>query len=252
MKYALLIGINYDTNENLILEGCVDDVLKVKHILIDKCNVEKENIVILRDDIDSLELQPTHIHILQELENLTKKTTQDDEVYVYYSGHGSVRRDRNGDERTNIDSVIVPVDFQTTGYILDDTMFSILQNMKAKSLLCFDSCNSGTVCDLPWLFSYVSEEMTEVEQVNVEKIENPNIYTISGSADDQTSVEVFDIFYMKKVGVFTRAFLASLEHYKYDACIMDIYRKLCENIQKQGFEQRPTLCSSSTNISFHF
>mgnify|MGYP001565797351 CR=1 FL=1 len=146
----------------------------------------------------------------------------------------------------------MPIDFQTSGYILDDTMFSILQNMNARTLLCFDSCNSGTVCDLPWLFSYISEEETEVKQVNTEHIENPNIYTISGSADDQTSVEVFDIFYMKKVGAFTRALLASLEFYDYDACIMDIYRKLCENIQKDGFSQRPTLCSSSTNISFCF
>ena len=78
MKYALLVGINYGTIESLTLDGCIDDVEKIKKMLIEKCNVEKENIIVLRDDIDSLEFQPTNKNILQELENLTKKTNHDD------------------------------------------------------------------------------------------------------------------------------------------------------------------------------
>ena len=49
MKYALLIGINYRGSPSE-LNGCINDVLKIKDELINKFGYESQNITLLTED----------------------------------------------------------------------------------------------------------------------------------------------------------------------------------------------------------
>jgi metacaspase-1 len=43
-----------------------------------------------------------------------------DSLFFHYSGHGGQTPDLDGDEDDGFDEVIFPVDYQTTGHIVDD------------------------------------------------------------------------------------------------------------------------------------
>ena len=68
-------------------------------------------------------------------------------VLVFYSGHGSRVKDKNGDEADGYDETIVPWDYGTRQrYIIDDELRKWLSSVKAKRVvLIFDSCHSGTM-----------------------------------------------------------------------------------------------------------
>lgn len=91
-----------------------------------------------------------------------------------YSGHGSYILDKNNDENTPYDQLIVSCDFNV---ILDDELKSIIQsNLKNDvTLFCmFDSCFSGSVLDLRYQYmdSLNYDNFTE----NVKKMKQSEIY----------------------------------------------------------------------------
>ena len=47
MKIALLIGINYKGIEGSELTGCIDDIFRMRDMLINEMGFEKENITML-------------------------------------------------------------------------------------------------------------------------------------------------------------------------------------------------------------
>ena len=97
--------------------------------------------------------ETTRKNILSAIDNwLIKDTQPGDNVYFYYSGHGTQVPDRNGDEKDGRDEALLPSDahlHQSRGLvnaITDDELdhrFRLLSNRNVISI--FDSCNSGTV-----------------------------------------------------------------------------------------------------------
>ena len=231
MKRALLMGLNY-TGTPHELKGCLNDVQNIKTLLL-KNNYTESNITLLTDDVPSQ--LPTRANIMKELFKLT--TLPSTELFIYYSGHGSTIRDRNGDERSGQDSVIVPCDFETSDFILDDYLFSIISKFKCKTTLLFDSCNSGTVCDLPYYVTYTRGKLVQNTTRRMVRMPNPNICMISGCKDDQTSLDSFiDGNYC---GAFTNAFLQSIEPKK---SIVDLYVDVCKKLSEA---QTPVLSTSA-------
>lgn len=249
MKLALLIGINYKGIQDSELTGCIDDVLRMHEMLINELRFEEQNIVVLRDDADNKDLIPTKNNILQKMEDFIYKSTNDDELWFHYSGHGSIRRDRSNDEKRNIDSVLIPYDFQTKGIILDDDIYAIIKNVKGSLFLLFDCCHSGSICDLPWAFQYNNNKLIK-ESINNIRIENPNIYAISGSSDTQLSMEKYNKFLQKKVGALTNAFLMLLHNNDYNVGIENLFIEICEYLSYNGLEQTPILSCTSENIFY--
>jgi len=71
-------------------------------------------------------------------------------------GHGGQTEDENGDEEDGYDEVIYPVDFKTAGHIVDDEIhYHVVRPLQAGVRLTaiFDSCHSGSVLDLPYIYS---------------------------------------------------------------------------------------------------
>ena len=236
MKRALLIGLNYK-GTSYALNGCINDVMNIKRLLLFN-GYEEQNIVVLTDN--NPRRMPTKANILNELYKLTILPST--EIFVHYSGHGSRVRDLNGDETSRLDSIIIPCDALRASYnvILDDTLFQYVSKFKCKSILLFDSCNSGSVCDLPYMLSYNNGVINQSTTKKVVKMSNPSVYMISGCRDNQSSEDAYSngIFY----GAFTNAFLQSVQPNK---PILSIYVDTC---QKLPSRQVPVLSMSAPMI----
>lgn len=102
-------------------------------------------------DIKILEnSEATEKNIKFELKWLSQGTSKNDRVLIYFSGHGSQMKDRNGDEEDGLDEFWVAHDFNVTGgrakgYILDDDVNKALKNIRSDNVYVFvDACQSGT------------------------------------------------------------------------------------------------------------
>ncbi len=153
-RKALLIGINYTGTKNE-LKGCINDVHNVSNFLQTKYNYKKDDMVILTDGGDSRS-SPTKENIIKGCKWLVNNAQPDDSLFFHYSGHGGQVADQDGDEDDGFDECIYPLDFETNGEIIDDTLHLLLVSplqAGVRLTALFDSCHSGTVLDLPYIYS---------------------------------------------------------------------------------------------------
>src|SRR4051812_42102491 len=101
MKRAVLIGINTYTFFNN-LEGCENDARSFAELLRNQFGFESTQLLLNAD--------ATRDNILGAFNQLVSDTQTDDVALVYYAGHGSQMRDREGDEPSGFDSTLIPVD----------------------------------------------------------------------------------------------------------------------------------------------
>jgi hypothetical protein len=244
MKKALLIGINY-IKSNVQLNGCIDDIVNMNAVLQNRYYYDQ--ITMLRDDTTNPSILPTRKNILNSLTNLISESANCSEIWIHYSGHGSIVRDYNGDEASGYDSVIVPVDFMNAGYIVDDDLYNIIKNSKCKTMILMDSCNSGSVIDLPWSYTIVTPYTFMTTKNNKYSLTNQNIFMFSGCKDNQTSADVYSVQLNQAVGAFTNAFLICLQKANYQISLLLLYRNVCIYLNQSRFSQIPVYSSSSSN-----
>jgi uncharacterized caspase-like protein len=89
----------------------------------------------------------THDGVKKAVTEWLSQAPENATVLVFYSGHGSRVKDKNGDEADGYDETIVPWDYGTKQrYIIDDELREWLSAVKAERVvLIFDSCHSGTM-----------------------------------------------------------------------------------------------------------
>ena len=250
-KKALLVGINYASIPGVTLKGCVNDVVNMSHLLVDAFDYELGNITVLRDDNNNKSLSPSRTNILNNLNNLVNQSSNLSEIWFHYSGHGSQVRDLNGDEVDGRDEIIVPIDYRNSGFITDDEIFNIIKNSKCKTVLLFDSCHSGSICDLQWSFEFNNNIFTKTLNTN-KIITNPNIICFSGCKDSQTSADSYSLESQQAVGAFTNSFIHCLRLNRMNVDIMKLYSDLCIYISAQKFTQKPLLSCSSASPLYKF
>lgn len=252
-KKAVLVGINYSSIPGITLRGCINDVINMSHTLTDAFDYDINNITVLRDDIQNANLSPTRNNILSQLVNLVNQSANLSEIWFHYSGHGSQIRDTNADETDKLDEVIVPLDYQKNGFIVDDEIFNIIKNSKCRTVMLFDSCHNASICDLKWGFEYNNVTKAITKSINSGKqADNPNIFVFSGSKDTQTSADAYSIDAQQSVGAFTDTFLYCLRKNRVNVDIMKLYNDICVTIKSKGFTQTPILSCSSETPSFAF
>jgi len=144
VKRALLVGINaYQAPTVPQLHGCVNDVTRMRSVLVNRYGFDPANIVMLTDG------KATRAAILAALDKLAADSHANDTVVVHYSGHGSRTPDLSGDETDNFDETIVPVDSRTGTVhdITDDELNLEIASITQKTsnvTVVLDSCFSGT------------------------------------------------------------------------------------------------------------
>ena len=151
---ALLIGINdYLANDvdveatkgqNWIpedLNGAVNDVELMRHLLVTRFGFDDDNIATLVDG------DATRDNMLRVMRDFVASVKPGDIAYFHFSGHGSQVADANGDESDNLDETILPHDARTLGVadITDDELQAIFGQLRSEhALVVLDSCHSGT------------------------------------------------------------------------------------------------------------
>lgn len=193
LKKGLLIGINYK-NSDYELNGCINDTENLYKFLIKRKYFNKTDLTFMNDNTGNL-LYPTKANIMKQFDNLINfaLTNKNTKIYLFvaYSGHGTSVRDLNGDEKSSLDSAICPVDFINNGFIIDDYIKSnFVDKLPANVSLfmMFDSCHSGTVCDLKYNYT-CDNKNTCIKDSNKET--KCKVVMISGCKDDQTSADTY-------------------------------------------------------------
>lgn len=189
VKKALLVGINYK-GQNCELKGCMNDVLKLKDLLITHYGYDQQNITCLTDDSEK---KPTKIEIIAALQTLVSNVGPKDYLCFFYSGHGTQIPDANHDETSGFDDALYCLDGQL---ILDDDILNCLTKIKFKGTyvtLLFDCCHSGTMCDLRYNLRYKGKSLLSKPQfemwMETSKNINASVCMFSGCLDTQTSAD---------------------------------------------------------------
>jgi hypothetical protein len=245
-KKALLIGINYYKIPKVRLNGCVDDIVNMRNMLIDAYGYSYSNTTLLRDDATDVNNLPTRKNIINALNTLVANSASCTEVWFHYSGHGAKVKTSN----TNIDSVIVPCDYLTAGLILDNDLYDIFKNVKCRCILLFDSCNSGNMVELPWSFQYILPKQVIKTKINNNILANCEIYMFSACKDTQQSVDIYSADLQDFVGAFTNAFLICLREAKHEVQLLKLYNDVCNYLYTNKFSQIPIFSSTLNNPNY--
>ena len=239
-KAAILIGINYKESEYQ-LDGCENDIINLKKILISKYDYKEEDIIMLSE---SFSIKPTRDNILEQMQNIVDKSNNGyTSVCFHYSGHGTYITDLNNDELDNYDECIVTSDMDL---ITDDefkSKFISRINKNTKMFVLMDCCHSGTIMDLN--YKYISEVSLWVTE-NKNTTNNPNIIALSGCKDEQTSNDAW--FGDNWQGALTKCFIDTIVDTNYNPKLFELLKKLREYIKIREFTQIPQL-TSNKNIN---
>jgi len=151
-KKAVLVGCSYPGTQAK-LNGCINDVQCMAHLLKSKFGFLEHNIIVLRDDRQHADWFPTRMNIYRAIQWLMTGQQPGQSLFFHFSGHGSQQADRGGDEDDGFDETILPTDYKTAGQIVDDELNQRLVRplMTGVTLhAVVDACHSGTVLDLPY------------------------------------------------------------------------------------------------------
>lgn len=86
--------------------------------------------------------EATKKKVLDTIISIGKKIKPGDTFLFYFSGHGDIVADRNGDEFSGFDQVLVAYD----QFIVDDEIYLLLKKYftKTKNIMIVDACHSST------------------------------------------------------------------------------------------------------------
>lgn len=115
--------------------GCVNDTKKWSKFFTDR----KFQVTVLTDQ------QATFDAIVTAIKTLIDSAVSGDIVPIHYSGHGTRVPDASKQEVDGQDEALVPIDFGTKGFIVDDLIGPLLDRAKPGVAVhvFFDCCHSG-------------------------------------------------------------------------------------------------------------
>ena len=108
-RLAVLVGCNY-RNTPHELNGCINDVLAMRDVLVKRFGFDHNHIELLTDAPGSL-VMPTGANIKKALDQMLKKAEPGDVLFFQYSGHGTRIPSAKPGHPFRQDEAIVPCDF---------------------------------------------------------------------------------------------------------------------------------------------
>ncbi len=202
-NHALIIGIGHYPFQPL--EGPKNDANAIEEVLNTKWGFDSENITTLIDQ------QATRENILASLDSIYDKTNQGDNVFIYYSGHGTSVHDTSIQAPLpNTSGALIPYDvhgLKTKAELMkklikgrDDLKprFTKLDQGGRHLFVTIDACYSGNTIravnkpnELPTRFIPLGQ-MVEDKSPDLEFKENP----LQNSNDDNEEYPYNNIFYL--------------------------------------------------------
>lgn len=165
-RLALIVGVGEYKNPRVPdLPGPPNDARRFHEMLTGKngYGFPEENVCLLLDEAATTE------GFKAAFENLlVAKARENDVAVVFYAGHGSQARDRNGDEPDEWDETFLFHDARTDGVkdLLDDELNRMLARLHQKTkhiTVILDSCNSGTATRAPDAGTALARYFTPME-----------------------------------------------------------------------------------------
>jgi hypothetical protein len=234
-KKALLIGINYIGTTSQ-LNGCINDIDDISALLKTKYMFNPESITKITDETV---IKPTREVILDSFAKFLASGNEGDILFFSYSGHGSYTLDRNNDEKTGNDEMIISSDLKG---ITDDELKTLIQSNLKKNVTLFalfDSCFSGTVLDLKYqYFDSLANDASTVNNNDTETV--GNVIMISGCSDTQTSADAY--LDKKYQGAMTWSFISAISE-PTTLSWKDLLIKMRTQLKQSNFTQLPQLSS---------
>ena len=141
-KYAVLIGINdYEHERIQDLNYSEADAVYLQNVLIKYARYKPQNIRILLGE------NATYRNIKRDIYWLSSQVRNEDDVFFYFSGHGTRIEDMDGNEEDHMDEAFCP--FETdiddpSSVILDDEIGLWFRRIRAnRIIIVLDCCHSG-------------------------------------------------------------------------------------------------------------
>jgi len=231
------------------LKYCVEDAYAIANFLYGNLGFARENIRIMTDEYSPW-YPPTKENILREMAALVYDAQPHDSFFIYFSGHAVQVKDLNGDESDGLDECICAMDYDcndpspnpdTHGLIVDDIMHEIMVGPLPEGCrltAIFDSCNSGTLLDLPYLYNAhgVVKEFRHPNRLKIlrQKSSYADVVSLGATKDGRKALETN----------LRRAFIECLTAYPNGLTYKELIRYLREHMKSRGIPQRPLLSSS--------
>jgi hypothetical protein len=165
--FALLIGINeYQNDEINDLQNPVKDAQNLYNILVSKYTFNQENIIFLKN--------PTCDEIALTLEDLGKKLSDNDNLLIFYAGHGYY------DAKANI-GYWLPSDaarYSRIKWFSNTSLRDLLTGIETKhTLLIADACFSGAIFRTRAAFSEIPQGIQKLYEIPSRKAMTSGIFS---------------------------------------------------------------------------
>ncbi|MEI8300222.1 MAG: caspase family protein [Chlamydiota bacterium] len=245
---SLLIGINYEHSASQ-LSNCINDVEHVLELVLKpRLGAIDDHVIFMSDHKKGTNLYPTCKNIREQIKNFVTQVNQTKLGYFHYSGHGASVKDTSGDEADGYDEAFVPIDYERSGLIIDDDMYTMLVKPLQPDvhlIVVTDCCHSGTILDLPYKWDADGTHSVEHVISQAELNALPNVIMLSGCKDSQTSADGGPITILNEgSGALTGAFLKVLEKHAYRITYRDLLSEVNQYLKDNKFSQRPQLTST--------
>ena len=239
-KVALLIGVSDYDGEKNDLNGIHQDIERMQELLLG----EGFKVTTLYDELS--------LGLVEQLQKYTQQLSNQDSFVFYYSGHGLNKKDISGDESDGKDEMIVLSDGNENKGLLDDELDYYFSRIKAKKLIIFDSCYSGTaskslgdgiqVKAIPAKFVTSSFPIHKIQNLK----SNTDYIVLSSSKENEKSLGT------KKGSLFTKYFSEIFSEHKSESFTV-VTNKVAKDISSFCKEHNrssphPTIEASNENL----
>lgn len=153
--YALLIGINdYKSSDITDLDNPLKDAQSLYKVLVSRYTFDEENIIFLKN--------PTQAEIIATLDNLAGKLNVNDNLLIFYAGHGY------WDEKGKL-GYWFPSDAtknSTVNWFRNSTLRDFIGSIQSRhTLLIADACFSGAIFKTRAAFSDASQGIKKLDEL---------------------------------------------------------------------------------------
>jgi hypothetical protein len=150
--YALIVGVNeYPDPGIATLDNPVRDAVKLGKVLVDRYMFDSRDVVFLKN--------PSRGQLIDELDKLTRRVTKDDNLLIFYAGHGYF------DTETEF-GYWLPSDAsaQSTGnWVANSQLRDYIAAIKSKhTLLITDACFGGGIFKTRKAFADATDQLNKV------------------------------------------------------------------------------------------
>ena len=192
-NYALLIGINeYSDPVVSNLDNPIDDATRLQEILLSRYTFEKDHMTLLQN--------PTSDEIIIALDELAQKIKPDDNLLIFYAGHGW------WDENANI-GYWLPSDAKQVNkaaWFRNSTLCDYLKEINSRhTLLIADACFGGSIFKTRVPFPDAPRAINRLYELRSRKA------MTSGTLTEVPDRSAFTKYLLQRLGENTEKYLTS-------------------------------------------